>query len=230
VPGKNVRVLGGHPLLAYTIRAAVEAGTFGAIVLSTDSEEIATLARQYGAEAPFLRPADYAEDGSPDIEWVRHALLELARAGRRWDCFSILRPTSPFRRPETIKRAWTEFLNDGEADSLRAVQLCTEHPAKQWILSGRRMRPVIENPDPTGTPWHSSPYQSLPPVYVQNASLEIAWTRLPLDSGSIAGNLVMPFITDGMEGFDINNPDDWLLAERHISELPNLAEPRRATA
>jgi CMP-N,N'-diacetyllegionaminic acid synthase len=230
IPGKNVRILAGHPLLAYTIRAAIQASVFDAVFVSTESEQIAEIAQGYGAEVPFLRPPHLAGDRSPDIEWVTHTLDQLATTGRRWDCFSILRPTSPFRTSATIERAWAQFLSDRQADSLRAVQLCREHPAKQWTIAHGWMRPVMENPDPTGVPWHSSPYQSLPPVYVQNASLEIAWTRVPLDLGSIAGNRVMPFITEGLEGFDINGPDDWILAESHASVLPSLGnEPRAAS-
>jgi N-acylneuraminate cytidylyltransferase len=221
LPNKNVRPLAGHPLLAYSIHAALESRVFDSVILSTDSDATAQMGRIYGAESPFLRPPKFAADASPDIEWVRHTLRELASEGRTWDCFAILRPTSPFRTAATIRRAWGEFLSDNDADSLRAVQLCKEHPAKQWIIADRRMRPVMENPDSSGTPWHSSPYQSLPRVYVQNASLEIAWTRLPLGSGSIAGQAILPFITDGLEGLDINNHEDWALAESHSSALAN---------
>jgi CMP-N,N'-diacetyllegionaminic acid synthase len=222
VPGKNVRVLGGHPLIAYAIGSAIDSGVLDGVIASTDSPEIAELAQAFGAEVPFLRPAEMAGDRSPDIEWIRHLLATLEGEGRAWDCFAILRPTSPFRRPETIRRAWAAFRADGRADSIRAVQPSREHPAKQWIVEGSRMRPVMPNPDPAATPWHSTPYQALPPVYVQNASLEIARTAAPLRTGTIAGTVIMPFLTEGLEGFDINGPDDWLLAEHHAREHPEL--------
>ena len=222
VPGKNVRMLGGHPLIAYAITGALDSGVFDGVIVSTDSPEIAELAQASGAEVPFLRPVEMAGDRSPDIEWIRHLLATLESEGRAWDCFAILRPTSPFRRPETIQRAWAAFRADGRADSLRAVQPSREHPAKQWIVDGSRMRPVMSNPDPAMTPWHSMPYQALPPVYVQNASLEIARTAAPLQTGTIAGAVIMPFLTEGLEGFDINGPDDWLLAEHHAREHPEL--------
>jgi CMP-N,N'-diacetyllegionaminic acid synthase len=82
VPGKNVRRLGAHPMIAYTIAPALESGVFDAVIVSTDSEEIAALARHYGAEVPFLRPAPFAGDTSPDIEWVEYTLAELKRQGR----------------------------------------------------------------------------------------------------------------------------------------------------
>src|SRR5687768_6175754 len=100
---KNIRLLAGHPVIAYTIAAARESGIFDAIIVSTDSAEYAEIARHYGAEVPFLRPAPMAGDLSPDIEWIEHALGELREHGREFDCFSLLRPTSPFRRSETIQ-------------------------------------------------------------------------------------------------------------------------------
>jgi CMP-N-acetylneuraminic acid synthetase len=222
VPGKNVRLLAGHPLLAYTIGAAIDSGVFNAVIVSTDSTETAVLARRYGAEVPFARPPEFATDTSPDIDWVRHSLSSLASVGRRWDCFAILRPTSPFRRAETIRRAWDAFLADGRADSLRAVQPCREHPAKMWTIDGARMHPVMPNPDGNATPWHSMPYQSLPAIHVQNASLEIARCEIPLMSGTIAGERIMPFLTHDLEGVDINTGDDWLLAEHHAREHPEV--------
>ena len=106
VPGKNVRVLAVQPMIAYTIGPALESQVFDSVIVSTDSEEIAAIARHYGAEVPFLRPAALASDTSPDIEWLEYTLAELGARGRMWDCFSLLRPTSPFRTAATIRRAW----------------------------------------------------------------------------------------------------------------------------
>jgi CMP-N-acetylneuraminic acid synthetase len=217
VPGKNIRALAGHPAIAYTIAAAVDSGVFGSVIVSTDAEEVAAIARHYGAEVPFLRPAAFAGDTSPDIEWVEHTLAELRRQQREWECFSLLRPTSPFRPADTIRRAWKQFLAQDGADSLRAVEKCAQHPGKMWVVRGERMFPLL----PFGTgdqPWHSTPYQALPPVYVQNASLEIAWTRVVFERRSIAGDVMVPFITEGYEGFDINDPQDWMIAERLIAD------------
>ena len=103
VSNKNIQILSGHPVIGYTICAALQSSIFGAVIVSTDSEQYAEVARTYGAEVPFLRPGAFSEDFSPDIEWVTHALNELRNEGREFDCFSILRPTSPFRLPETIQ-------------------------------------------------------------------------------------------------------------------------------
>jgi N-acylneuraminate cytidylyltransferase len=227
VPGKNVRPLDGHPMIAYTIAPALASGVFDAVVVSTDSEDIAAIARHYGANVPFLRPAAMAGDTSPDIEWVEFTVNTLAETGKVYDCFSLLRPTSPFRTPETIKRAWKTFLEDPSADSLRAVEQCTQHPAKMWVVRGNRLLPLMPF-GPADQPWHSSQYQSLPPVYAQNASLEIAWTRVVREGRTIAGESIVPFFTDEMEGFDINNRYDWILAEQLLkageAKLPEVAQ------
>jgi CMP-N,N'-diacetyllegionaminic acid synthase len=228
VPGKNVRMLGGHPVIAYTIVPALDSGIFTSVIVSTDSEEIAAIARHYGAEVPFLRPPQFATDTSPDIEWVEYTLNELKRAGRQWDCFSLLRPTSPFRTTEMIQRAWRRFTAQEGVDSLRAVEKCVQHPGKMWVVRGDRMFPLLPfglaTPKGQGSegleeqPWHSTPYQALPPIYVQNASLEIAWTRVVLERHTIAGDVLVPLVTEGYEGFDINGPYDWMVAERLLAE------------
>lgn len=213
-------------MLAYTIAAARESGVFESVIVSTDAEDIATIARQYGAEVPFLRPPEFSGDTSPDIEWLEYTIAELGQRGRSWECFSLLRPTSPFRTAETIRRAWALFRSQTGVDSLRAVEKCAQHPGKMWIVRGQRMFPLLPF-GPETQPWHSTPYQALPPVYVQNASLEIAWTRVVRDRRSIAGDVLVPFLTDGYEGFDINDAYDWMVAERLLAEglvqLPQLA-------
>ncbi len=210
---KNIRPLAGHPLLAYTVRAAIDSGIFDAVICATDSELYAEVARHYGAEVPFLRSSEISGDKSPDIEWVVWMLHMLQDNGRKFEIFSILRPTSPFRQPETIRRAWKMFHDDPHADSLRAIEKCGQHPGKMWVVRGQRMLPLL--PFSNGaTPWHSSQYAALPEIYVQDASLEIAWSRVPLEQNSIAGESIIPFVSQGYEGFDINEPEDWWLAER----------------
>ena len=229
VPDKNVRLLSGHPALAYTIAAARESGVFSAIVVSTDSEEYAAIARHYGAEVPFARPTEIAGDLSPDIEWVDYTLRKLREQGRVFDCFSILRPTSPFRQAETIRRAWKQFTTEAGIDSLRAVEKCKQHPGKMWVVRQNRMTPLLPL-TPSELPWHSSQYQALPEVFVQNASLEIAWSRVVFDEHSISGTVLTPFFTEGYEGFDLNHPSDWRLANELIesgsAQLPHVSEPR----
>jgi N-acylneuraminate cytidylyltransferase len=215
VPGKNIRPLAGHPLLAYAIAGAREAGLFDAIVVSTDSEEIAAIARHYGAEVPGLRPAEMAGATSPDIDWIQFTLQQLADDGREFDLFSILRPTSPFRRGTAIRQAWDQLLAVDDADSIRAVELCKQHPGKMWVVEGTLMRPLLPQGD--GVPLHSTQYAALPQVYVQNSALEIAWTRVVRDGGDIAGERVVAYLSDPATGFSIDYPEDWDAAERMMA-------------
>ena len=216
VPNKNIRSLGGHPMLAYSICAAIDSGVFDAVICATDSEQYADVARHYGAEVPFLRSSEISGDKSPDIEWVVWMLNMLKQSGRQPDVFSILRPTSPFRLPQTIRRAWQAFVSDPTADSLRAIEKCKQHPGKMWVIRGKRMLPLLPYTIGT-TPWHSSQYAALPEIYAQDASLEIAWSRVALEQNSITGEAVIPFVSQGFEGFDVNDPEDWWMAERLLA-------------
>src|SRR5215207_3834350 len=165
--GKNVRLLAGHPLIAYAIAAALDSAVFDAVIVSTDSADIAAISRYYGAEVPALRPSALADDLSPDLDWVRHTLQSLRSTGRNYECFSILRPTSPFRTAATVRRAWEWFGPRRDVDSLRAVERCKQHPGKMWKRQGDRIVPLLDG-GPTSPPWHSMAYQSLPEVLVQN--------------------------------------------------------------
>jgi CMP-N,N'-diacetyllegionaminic acid synthase len=222
VPGKNVAPLAGHPLIAYSIASALESGVFTAVIVSTDSEEIAEVARRYGAEVPGLRPAEMSTATSQDIEWILHVMR-----GRDEDAFAILRPTSPFRGADTIRRAWERLNELGDrADSIRAVEPVKQHPGKMWTVDGDLVEPLL--PQPEGeTPLHSRQGKSLPPVYVQNSSLEIAWSHVldgPLPT--ISGARVAPFFTDAAEGFSIDYPGDIEAAERMVergeAKLPSI--------
>jgi N-acylneuraminate cytidylyltransferase len=226
VPNKNIKPLAGHPMLAYTVRAAIDSGVYDSVICATDSQLYADVAQHYGAEVPFLRSSEISGDKSPDIEWVVWMLRQLKALGRDYEIYSILRPTSPFRLSSTIKRAWQAFSDDPNADSLRAIEKCKQHPGKMWVIRGQRMLPIM--PFTNGnTPWHSSQYAALPEIYAQDASLEIAWSRIALEQNTIAGEAIIPFISEGLEGFDINEPEDWLLAEHYLVEgqaiLPSIS-------
>ncbi len=215
VPGKNVALLAGHPLIAYSIAAARSSGLFTTVLVSTDSEEIAEIARRYGAEVPGLRPVEMAGARSPDIEWVRHVMADRDEA-----LFSILRPTSPFRTAATIRRAWDALHAVAEADSVRAIRPVKEHPGKMWRIEGDVMVPLLDQV-PGEVPTHSRQFADLPEVFVQDSSLEIAYARI-IERGEIAGDRVVPFRTEGLEGLSIDYPEDLEEAERHAAQLPPI--------
>src|SRR5262249_38541478 len=151
VPQKNVRTLARHPLIAYAIATARQAGVFDRVVCSTDSSEIAEVAGRYGAEVPFLRPAEYATATSPDIEWITHTL---ERLDDRYDLFAIVRATNPFRGPDAFRRGLEQLLATPEADSIRAVELVKQHPGKMWVVEGRTMRPLLDQSH-LDVAWHA---------------------------------------------------------------------------
>jgi N-acylneuraminate cytidylyltransferase len=179
-------------------------------------------------------------DDEADIVWVSEVFERIDPA----DAFAILRPTSPFRTAETIRRAYRQF-RDTPCHSLRAMQPVREHPGKMWQAMNGYAEPLIRHawpppqeamhPELTSPtrPFHSLPTQTLPVVYVQNASLEIAHSWVIPAFGTISGTKVTPFFTEGYEGFDLNTPSDWDLAtslvDRGLVALPALA-PQTPTA
>lgn len=213
IKNKNIKQFGKHPLIAYTIKIAFQSKLFSRIIVSTESSKIAEISKYYGAEVPFLRPAEFATDLSPDIDWLKYTLKKLEILKNKITYFSILRPTNPFRSTQMILKAWKILANDRNAHSIRAIEKCAEHPAKMWILKSKTMNPVLKNPDKRDIEWFSSPYQSLPLIYKQNGSLEITKSEIPIKTNSISGNNIIPFITDGFEGYDINSQKDWVYAQ-----------------
>ena len=182
---------------------------------STDSTKIAEVAQRYGADVPFLRPAEYATSTSPDIEWISSTL---PRLDERYDLFAIVRATNPFRGPEVIRRGLDQLLATPEADSIRAVELVKQHPGKMWVIDevGRLMRPLLDQSH-LDVAWHAGQYQALPPVYVQNSALEIAWTRVVEATGTREGVIQAPFLTEGHEGLNIDDEDDFARAEELVA-------------
>jgi CMP-N,N'-diacetyllegionaminic acid synthase len=215
VPNKNIRPLAGHPLLAYAIETARRSDCFERVVVSADSEEIAAVARWYGADVPFLRPPEYATSTSPDIEWLAYTLEHLEK---RYDLFALIRATNPFRGPDVVRRGLAQLVATPEADSIRAVELVKQHPGKMWLVSddGRTILPLLDQSE-LDVAWHAGQYQALPEVYVQNSALEIAWTRVVTEAGTREGKVLAPFLTQGLEGFNVDDEDDWERAERLVA-------------
>lgn len=229
IPGKNMKKLAGHPLIAYTIAAAQQSGVFGEHVYVV-ARDVPTRELALDTNVRVLNRSDVSEaDGAPDIVWVRGAFEELARMPSHPDAFAILRPTSPFRTAATIRRAYDSLFRrySRRIDSLRAVELVKQSPYKMWAswalgfsvagVNVSEFGPVLSGTHQDGTPYHSSPTQSLPTIYAQNSSLEMAWTRCVEQYGTISGQKVAPFFTEEYEGFSIDYPADWREAEYLIA-------------
>ena len=223
IPLKNIKPLNGIPLVAYTIQSALKSNVFSEVIVSTDSAEIAKVARDWGARVPELRPTQFAGGLSPDFEWVMHAIEHLVEAKKDdINCIAILRPTSPLRSPSTIRRAMQLFKENDWADSLRAMEITHIHPGKMWrVNDSSEAMPYLDQSQEV-IPTHNRPTQSLEEVWVQNASLEITRLASLALSNSISGRRVMRFQMPDYEGFDLNSPLDWKLLEFLAREQPEL--------
>jgi CMP-N-acetylneuraminic acid synthetase len=213
IPRKNIQPFAGHPLLAYSIAAALAAETVTRVVVSTDDQEISAIARRYGAEAPFLRPAEFAQDNTPDLPVFQHALEFFAESEDFHPEIVVhLRPTSPLRRVSHIDQAVYRLLETPQADAIRTVCVPFQNPFKMWRIGADGfMHPILNTQ-------HKEPYnmprQELPDVYWQTGYVDAAWADTILTKGSMTGERILPLIIDASEWIDIDSPDDWRRAER----------------
>ncbi|MCS7248445.1 MAG: acylneuraminate cytidylyltransferase family protein [Anaerolineales bacterium] len=213
IPRKNIRPFFGHPLIAYSIAAALAAETVTRVVVSTDDEEIAATARQYGAEVPFLRPVELAQDDTPDLPVFLHALQWLAENEQYSPQIVVqLRPTSPLRRVQYIDQAVHKLLLQPEADSVRAVIEPFQNPYKMWkIDSDGFLKPLLEIGVPEA---YNLPRQMLPRVYWQTGYVDAAWSDTILQKHSMTGERILPLVLPSSEWIDIDSEEDWKRAER----------------
>ena len=213
IPRKNIRPLAGHPLIAYSIAAGLAAETVTRILVSTDDPEIAEISRRYGAETPFLRPAEFAQDQTPDLPVFQHALQWLdENEDWRPEIVVQLRPTSPFRRVMHIDQAVYKLLEHPEADAVRTVCVPFQNPFKMWrIQPNGFMQPLVDLdiPEP-----YNQPRQALPEIYWQTGYVDAAWSDTLLEKNSMTGERILPLVIDPSDWIDIDSADDWRRAER----------------
>jgi N-acylneuraminate cytidylyltransferase len=216
VPRKNVRLLAGHPLIAYSIEAGLTARTPGRVLVSTDDDEIASIARAYGAEVPFLRPADLAGDETPDLPVVEHTLAWLAdREGYRPVVIVQLRPTSPLRALGLVDRGLELLEAHPDADSVRAVVPSGQNPYKMWrAAADGRIVPLLENG--LHEPFNM-PRQLLPPTYWQTGHLDVIRIRTVEDRHSLTGDRVYPLVVSPDCVVDIDTTRDFARAEELLA-------------
>jgi YrbI family 3-deoxy-D-manno-octulosonate 8-phosphate phosphatase len=231
IPRKNLRLFAGHPLLAYSIAAGRQAETVGRVMVSTDDAEAAEIARRYGAEAPFLRPAALAGDDTPDLPVFEHALEWLARhEGYRPEIVVQLRPTSPVRPPDCVDRAVQSLLDHPLADSVRGVVPSSQNPYKMWRIGEHgAMSPLLL--DGFKEPYNM-PRQALPDTYWQTGHVDAIRTTTILEKHSMSGQVILPLVLDAKFTVDIDSFRDWERAEALLStmgsEAVQVGSPRRA--
>jgi N-acylneuraminate cytidylyltransferase len=229
VPRKNIQPLAGHPLIAYSIAAGLQAQQVGRVIVSTDDEEIAEISRSYGAEVPFLRPSSLAQDETVDLPVFKHALEWLAEnESYRPEIVIQLRPTSPLRPPDCVDRAIEILLDNADVDSVRGVIPSGQNPYKMWRISSEGdLRPLIDNDfeEP-----YNMPRQQLPQSYWQTGHIDVIRASTILGKGSMSGENILPLIMDPRYAIDIDTAEDhqhaeWILGH---SDLPLIRPGRKA--
>lgn len=214
IPRKNLQLLAGRPLIAHSIAQALASTEVTRVIVSTDDEEIAGVARQCGAEVPFMRPAAISGDTATDLEAFRHA-LEWLRDHERYEpaiCVH-LRPTYPLRAIADIDRVVTMLIETPGADSVRSIAPAAETPFKMWFhRPDGLLSPVIPETIPEA---YNLPRQQLPQVYVQNAAVDAVWSRVILTQGSMTGRAIYGYVMEG--NFDIDSYEDFTRAASRLA-------------
>lgn len=205
IPNKNIKDYCGKPLLAHSIDHAIQCKPhIDRVIVSTDSEEYAEIARQYGAEVPFLRPSEISGDLSTDYEFIKHYLDYIDEIP---DLIVQLRPTYPNRKPDVIIDAISRMANNRSADSLRSVVKMEKSPYKMYRQSGDRLLPLFYEWDGLMEPYNSA-RQLLPDTYLHNGYIDIIRSDCVLKKGSISGDYIIPFEMDSEETDDIDTYAD----------------------
>ena len=211
IPKKNIKPLAGKPLIAWSIKAALGSRYIDRTIVSTDSEEIAEVARKAGAEVPFLRPAEIAQDLTPDTPVFEHCLQWLKEKENFIPEIIVhLRPTGPLRTAQEIDEAIEMLAADPGADSIRSIEEPPKPPFKMWEPQGNYIKPFAELHGMKD--FHTMPRQMLPKVYQTTADIGIMWTRTVLEKKSVIGDRVLPYFLK-RPTVDIDHPIDFEIAE-----------------
>jgi len=211
IPMKNIAPLAGRPLIAHSIEVARKCRRISRVIVSTDSEQIRQVSLSCGAEVPFLRPAEIAEDDTTDLPVFVHALRWLSdHEAYHPDIVVHVRPTTPLRTPERVDAAIEALIENPEADSVRAVSPPLQNPFKMWTLGDTYLEPLVDIgiPEP-----YNQPRQRLPTVYWQTGYLDVVRTSTLLEKNSMTGDRILPYIMDEQFVVDIDQPFSLRLAE-----------------
>jgi N-acylneuraminate cytidylyltransferase len=218
IPRKNVKDFAGYPLIAYSILAGIQSTLVTRTIVSTDDDEISAVAREYGAEVPFIRPEELARDNTTDFPVYKHALEWLSEhEDYRPDVVVQLRPTSPIRPLSCVDDAVSLLLVNPTADSVRGVVMAAQNPFKMWRIEPEgRMIPLVGIPGITEP--YNAPRQVLPDVYWQTGHVDAIRPHVILDKQSMSGRVILPLIIDSKYTVDLDNPSDWRVAETLIRD------------
>ena len=210
IPRKNIKPFAGYPLIAWSIAAGLQAHTVNRIIVSTDDQEIAAVAREFGAETPFMRPPELAQDRTTDLPVFEHALKWLEEIeGYKPDIIVQLRPTSPIRPKDCVDGAVKVLIENADADCVRGVVPAGQNPFKMWRFNGydKPLKPLLEV-EGIAEPYNA-PRQVLPPVYWQTGHVDAIRTSTITRKHSLTGNTIYPLVIDPRYTVDIDTPADW---------------------
>jgi CMP-N,N'-diacetyllegionaminic acid synthase len=212
VPGKNVRLLGGKPLVAHAAAVARESGVIDRVLLSTDDVDIADAGRRAGLDVPFLRPASLAADDTPMLPVIQHAVAALGDMGWDAEIVVLLQPTSPLRTAAHIREA-VALLRQTGADSVVTVVEVPRHLSPDYVMriDEGRLRPFL----PEGA--RVTRRQDARAAYSRDGTVYACWRRTLDRFGDIYGNDCRPLVIDAAESLSIDSPADWDEAERRLA-------------
>jgi N-acylneuraminate cytidylyltransferase len=231
IPRKNIRSFAGYPLIAWSIAAAKQSSLVTRVIVSTDDEEIAAVAREWGAETPFLRPSELAQDKTTDLPVFEHALKWLEEVeGYRPEVVIQLRPTSPIRPLTMVDDAIRILLDHKDADCVRGVVPAAQNPFKMWRFNGedKPLNPLLQV-DGIAEPYNA-PRQILPPVYWQTGHIDAIRISTITGKKSLTGDVIYPLVIDSKYTVDIDNLTDWAKYEALVYsglEMVSPGNPRR---
>lgn len=210
IPRKNIKDFAGYPLIAWSVAAGLQAHSVNRVIVSTDDEEIAAVSRAWGAETPFMRPAELAQDRTTDLPVFEHALKWLEDIeGYKPDIVIQLRPTSPIRPKDCVDSAVKILMEHADADCVRGVVTAGQNPYKMWRFNGyeKPMNPLLEV-DGIAEPYNA-PRQILPPTYWQTGHIDVIRASTITRKHSLTGNTIYPLVIDPRYTVDIDTPADW---------------------
>ena len=210
IPRKNIRNFAGYPLITWSIAAGLQAETVTRVLVSTDDEEIAAVARKFGAETPFLRPIELAQDDTTDLPVFEQALAWLKEnEGYQPDVVVQLRPTSPIRPRGMVDAAVRILLSHQDADCVRGIVPAGQNPHKMWRFEGEDepIKPLLEV-EGISEPYNA-PRQSLPPVYWQTGHIDAIRRSTIANKHSLTGDVIYPLVIDPRYTVDIDTLSDW---------------------
>ena len=218
IPKKNIREFAGYPLIAYSITAALRSDLVDRVIVSTDDAEIADIAREYGAEVPFMRPPELAQDDTVDFPVFEHALIWLAENEDYYpDIVVHLRATSPVYPRTLIDDAITKLMDHPKADSVRGVVPSTENPYKMWRISQDGWMIPLLQVEGLAEPFNS-PRQALPDTYWQTGHIDAIRRKTILEKRSLSGEVILPIHIPPDFSVDIDTLRDWRRAEQTVLE------------